>query len=180
MPRIVAISGKSGCGNTTVSRLLSERLGVRLINYTFRTMADELGVTFDRMLEMAAADPSYDRAVDTRQVELARLGDCVIGSRLAMFLLSDAALRVYITASAEVRASRIHKREGGDYAAILEFTQTRDRNDRERYKKLYGIDNNDLSYADLVINSELWTPEHEVDIIVAALERAVERAGSRT
>ena len=37
--RIVAISGKSGCGNSTVSRLLSDRLGVQLINYTFRRMA---------------------------------------------------------------------------------------------------------------------------------------------
>jgi cytidylate kinase len=28
----IAVSGKSGCGNTTVSRLLSQRLGIRLIN----------------------------------------------------------------------------------------------------------------------------------------------------
>lgn len=28
----VAISGKSGCGNTTVSTLLAEKLGVKLIN----------------------------------------------------------------------------------------------------------------------------------------------------
>ena len=35
----IAISGKSGCGNTTVSTLLSEKLGIKLINYTFRTLA---------------------------------------------------------------------------------------------------------------------------------------------
>jgi CMP/dCMP kinase len=179
MPRIVAISGKSGCGNTTVSRLLAERLGVRLINYTFHTMAEELGVSFERMLEMAAADSSYDRSVDKKQVELARSGDCVIGSRLAMFLLPDATLRVFITASAEVRAERIRKREGGDYGSILEFTQRRDRNDHERYEKLYGIDNDDLSCADLVVNSELWTPEHEVEIIATALERTGARAAQR-
>jgi cytidylate kinase len=175
MPTIVAISGKSGCGNTTVSRLLAERLGVRLINYTFHAMAEERGVSFERMLEMAAADSSFDRILDATQVELARSGDCVIGSRLAMFLLHDATLRVFIKASPEVRAGRIRSREGGDFASILEFTQRRDANDHERYEKLYGIDNDDLSCADLVINSELWSPEHEVDIIASALERITGR-----
>jgi cytidylate kinase len=170
--RIVAISGKSGCGNTTVSRLLAERLGVRLINYTFRAMAEEKGISFARMLELAAGDDSYDRELDARQVELARSGDCVIGSRLAMFLLPDAALRIFLSARPEIRASRIHSREGGDYDSILDFTKIRDESDHTRYKKIYGIDNDDLSGADLVMNSELWTPEQEVDIIVAALERA--------
>ena len=35
----IAISGKSGCGNTTVSSLLAERLGVKLFNFTFRQLA---------------------------------------------------------------------------------------------------------------------------------------------
>ncbi len=176
-PRIVAISGKSGCGNTTVSRILAERLGVKLINYTFRAMAEELGVGFERMLEMAASDDRYDRELDAKQVELARLGDCVIGSRLAMFLLPDAALRVFLSGSAEVRAGRIHAREGGSLEGIIDFTKKRDRSDHERYKRIYGIDNDDLSCADLVINTELWSAEHEVDIIMAALERAKPKAG---
>jgi cytidylate kinase len=32
----IAISGKSGCGNTTVSRMVAEKLGLRFINFTFR------------------------------------------------------------------------------------------------------------------------------------------------
>ena len=41
----VAISGKSGCGNTTVSGMLAKTLGVTLINYTFRQLAAEKGMT---------------------------------------------------------------------------------------------------------------------------------------
>ena len=37
----IAISGKSGCGNTTVSGLLAQKLGIKLINYTFRQLAEE-------------------------------------------------------------------------------------------------------------------------------------------
>jgi CMP/dCMP kinase len=170
-PRIVAISGKSGCGNSTVSRLLAERLGVRLINYTFRAMALDKGVSFEEMLNLANGDPdySYDRELDARQVDLAREGDCVIGSRLAMWLLPDAVLRLYLAGSLEVRAARIHAREGDDLSEKLAFTKSRDESDHERYLKIYGIDNDDLSAADLVINTELWKPEAIVEIACAAL-----------
>ena len=65
---IIAISGKSGCGNSTVSGLLAKRLKRRLVNYTFHTMADEMKVPFEALLEMASADTSYDRLLDERQV----------------------------------------------------------------------------------------------------------------
>jgi cytidylate kinase len=171
--RIVAISGKSGCGNSTVSRLLSERLGFKLINYTFRRMAEERGISFEEMLRRANEDPdySYDRALDARQVELARERDCVIGSRLAMWLLPDAALRVFLAGSLEVRAGRIHEREGADLSDKLAFTRERDESDHERYLHIYGIDNDDLAAADLVINTEKWKPQAIVDIVDLALRR---------
>lgn len=171
-PRIIAISGKSGCGNTTVCNILAQRLGCRLINYTFRAMAQDRGLPFEELLRLANADPdyAYDRELDAKQVELAREGDCVIGSRLAMWLLPDASLRVYLAGSLEARAARIHAREGSSLAEKLAFTRERDKSDHERYLKIYGIDNDDLSSADLVINTEAWKPEAEVDIIVAALK----------
>jgi cytidylate kinase len=176
-PRIIAISGKSGCGNSTVSRLLAERLGVRLINHTFRKMAEEKGIGFEEMLALANADSnfSYDRALDAKQVELAHQQDCVIGSRLAIWLLPDAALRIYLSGSLEVRAGRIHEREGADLADKLAFTKERDASDHRRYLHIYGIDNDDLSAADLIINTELWLPEAIVEIAVSALTHIKKR-----
>ena len=49
----IAISGKSGCGNTTVSTLLSQKLGIKLINYTFRQLAAEKGLTLAQVIENA-------------------------------------------------------------------------------------------------------------------------------
>jgi cytidylate kinase len=170
-PFIVAISGKSGCGNSTVSRLVSERLGLRLINYTFRAMAVDKGIGFEEMLTLANSDPgfSYDRSLDAKQVELAHEGDCVIGSRLAIWLLPDAVLRLYLAGSLEVRAARIHAREGDNLAEKLAFTRERDISDHARYREIYGIDNDDLSSADVVINTELWKPEAIANIVVTAL-----------
>lgn len=170
--RILAVSGKSGCGNTTVSGILAEKLGIRLINYTFRSLARDMGIEFNTLLERAQSDPSFDRAVDEKQVALAREADCVVGSRLAMWMLPDAALKVYLWASPEVRASRIHAREGSSLEEIMAFTAKRDHRDHERYLELYGIDNDDWSGADLTINTEGFPPAQIASIIETAyLER---------
>lgn len=167
----VAISGRSGCGNTTVSTMLAERLGVSLINYTFRQLAAERGMTLAEVIEAAKADDSYDVAVDTHQVELARRGSCVLGSRLAIWMLRDADVKVYLMASDDTRAKRILNREGGDLDRIKEFTAMRDREDSARYMKLYGIDNGEYEFADLKIDTATRTPEAIVELVLAYLEK---------
>lgn len=167
----IAISGKSGCGNTTVSRLLAERLGIALINYTFRSMAEEEGVTFEQMCLLAEQDDHWDRTLDERQVARARDRSCVLGSRLAAWLLTDATLTVYLSASLDVRASRIQQREGGRSADVRDATAERDRRDRARYLALYDIDIDRWDHVDLVVETDQQAPEAIVDRIVVELER---------
>jgi cytidylate kinase len=163
----IAISGKSGCGNTTVSRLVAEALGMRFINYTFRTLAAEKGKTLREILTLAAEDDSWDREVDRRQVALAREnGGCVLGSRLAVWMLTEAELKVYLRAAPETRARRIQNREGGSLEDVAAFTAERDRQDRERYLRIYQIDNDDYSFVDLVIDTDELTPPSISEIIV--------------
>jgi cytidylate kinase len=169
----IAISGKSGCGNTTVSRLVAGKLGYRFINFTFRSLAEENKITLQEVLRNAAVDDSWDREVDRRQIALAleSEGGCVLGSRLAIWMLKDAALKVYLHADSKTRAERIMQREGGSFTQVNAFTEERDRQDSERYRRLFGIDNNDFSIADLVINTEKFKPEQVADILIAALPR---------
>ena len=171
----VAISGKSGCGNSTVSRLVAQKLGIRMINYTFRTLAEEQGVSFAEMRHMAEEDPQWDRIVDKRQREMALEGSCVLGSRLAVWVLREEAdLRVFLDATEEERARRIQKREGGTFEQKLKETRTRDKNDRERYLRLYGIDNNDYSFCDLIVDTERHVPE-EIAELIAGTARSLSR-----
>lgn len=165
---IIAISGKSGCGNTTVSKLVAESLGRRFINFTFRVLAEEKNMSLHQILALAEEDASWDRLVDARQVELARQQDCVIGSRLALWLLPDADLKVYLKASPEARVDRIHAREGGDKTQIARFTSERDIRDHRRYLETYGIDTDDVSAAHLVIDTERWDARQIARIIADA------------
>lgn len=164
----IAISSRSGCGNTTVTRLVSEALGYPMINFTFRQMAEERGVDFWEFCAMAEKDWEIDRELDRRQVEMAMsVPDCVLGSRLAIWMLKEAELKVYLTASPETRARRIQKREGGTFEERYRETVVRDGNDTERYRKIYGIDNSTASsVADMIIATDDISPEEIAAMIV--------------
>jgi len=165
----IAISGKSGCGNTTVSTLLSKSLNIQLVNFTFRQLAHEKNLTLAQIIENAKTDDSYDIEVDTKQVELAKKQSCVLGSRLAIWMLKEADFKVYLYASEQTRAERILNREGGSLEEIKKFTAMRDEQDSIRYKRLYKIDNNDYSFADLIVDTANYKPEQIVELILAKL-----------
>ncbi|MDR1232326.1 MAG: cytidylate kinase family protein [Spirochaetaceae bacterium] len=168
----IAISGKSGCGNTSVGKLTASRLGLDFINWTFRNLAEKRGVPFEKALELARTDDSWDREVDAYQVELAmRSNGCVLSSRLAIWMLEEADVRVYLRASPEVRAARIVKREGGDLGEKARFTENRDKDDRARYLSLYNIDNDNYDFADLIIDTDNLGIEEIVSAIIGHVNR---------
>jgi cytidylate kinase len=169
---IIAVSGMSGCGNTTVSKIVADRLGLKFINFTFRTLAQEKGIEFKKVLELAAKDDSWDKEVDSRQVQLAReSGGCVIGSRLAIWMLEEAELKVYLRAKPETRAARIVNREGGNLEEIAAFTADRDLQDNRRYIRIYNIDNYKYEFANLIIDADNLNPDEIANLIIEAAEK---------
>ena len=166
----IAISGKSGCGNTTVSKKIAKKLKIEVINYTFRTMEDEKGVSYNEIRRLAELDDSYDIYLDNKQVELASKGSCVLGSRLAIWMLKEADIKIYLSASVEIRGTRIAIRENADIEETILETRDRDRKDSHRYKRIYGIDTSDFSFADLIIDVEAHNEKETIDIILKAVE----------
>ena len=163
----IAVSGRSGCGNTTISRMAAEALDLTFINFTFRSLAEENNLKLEKILELAEKDDSWDKKVDTRQVQIAQESEgCVLGSRLAIWMLKEADLKVYLYAKPETRAARIHMREGGSLQEVADFTAGRDKHDHDRYLRIYGIDTDDYSFADLIIETDEITPQQITDMII--------------
>ena len=168
----IAISGKSGCGNTTVSQMVADKLGYPMINFTFRSLSEEKGIEFWTFCKMAEQSDEFDREVDKRQVEMAlAVEDCVLGSRLAIWMLEKADLKIYLTATTEERARRINEREGGSLEQRLQETILRDQRDSARYMRLYTIDNSDTSIADLVIDTTDMVAEQVANRILEEVRR---------
>jgi cytidylate kinase len=168
----IAVSGKSGCGNTTISRMVSEKMGLSFVNFTFRSLAEEKNISLEEVLKKAAEDDWWDREVDRRQVALAQQTDsCIIGSRLAIWMLKDADLKVYLKASPKTRAERIVRREGGTLEEVAAFTKERDKQDSERYLRIYNINNDDYSFADVIINTDHKSIEEIAELIIDTVNK---------
>jgi len=174
---IVTISGQSGSGKTTVANLVAERLGIPAVDVggIFRGLAAKRGLDILEMARYAEKHPEIDRELDAATIKMCReKKDLVLQGRLAAWMTRKnglEAFRVWIDASPRVRAERIVKREGGDLAKVLAYTNERDAENRRRYLDTYGLDLNDLSVYDTVIRTDNRSIEQVVSALIRALHK---------
>lgn len=169
---IITISGTPGSGKSTLSKLLSARLGMELVSIgdIFRKMAQDRCMSLEEFGLLAKRDEDIDRKLDEEQKRIAKEKDNIIlEGRLSGFLV-DADLKVWLKAPVEVRTERIAQREGKPGSAAMAETSEREQCERERYLDYYNIDINDLSVYDLVIDSSKWGPEEINEIVVKAVD----------
>lgn len=170
----IAISGHSGCGNTTATSNVGRALHLKVMNYTFRDLAKDLNMSFDDLHKEASSNYIYDYLTDLINIRAALQPDIVLGTRLAAWLM-EAELRIWLHAPLEARAARINRRESekaSSYEQVLYKTLKRDEDNRRRYLRLYGLEINDHSDFDITINTEKLTAEQVSGLIVAAAQWA--------
>jgi predicted cytidylate kinase len=166
--RSLAVGGLPGTGTTTACRKLAEVLDLphHYSGQIFRDMAKERNLTLAALGDLAERDPTIDRIIDDRQVELLRTGPVILEGRLAGFLAHrDAvdAYKVWFHAEPYVRAERITRREGGDVEERMAEMRIREASERKRYLAYYGFDVSDLGIYDLVVDSTDRTPLEVVE-----------------
>lgn len=155
----ITISGHAGSGKTSVSRELAKATGFKVISAgsVFRDLAKDANMTLEEFSRYAEEHKEIDFLVDRRQVELANeYGDCIIEGRLSGWMIKDAEFKIWLRSSIKTRIRRIINRENREYEDVLRETISREKIEKERYKKFYNIDIDDLSIYDLVINTEKW------------------------
>ena len=161
---LVTLSGLPGSGTTTAARAVSADLGVEWVNggALWRAMAAERGMDVAEFSRYAETHPDVDVELDQRLSDRARVGQCLLESRLAGWLATRAGtpgVRVWVTCDEELRARRVARREGVPVEVALAQNKAREASEGTRYHRLYGIDLDDLSIYDLVLDSGELTPE---------------------
>jgi len=170
---LITVSGPAGSGKSTLAADLAARLGYEHVSGgdIFREIAAERGLTPLELNELAEEDDRIDRDLDARLRSTARdRSDLVLESRLAGWMAGDHAdLRVWLDAPLDVRAARIADREDKPVETAREETGARTESEALRYREYYGIDIEDRSIYDLVVNTARWGPDGVVDIVEHAV-----------
>jgi cytidylate kinase len=173
---LVTVSGLPGSGTSTVAHLAARRLGLAHVDggTVFRGMASERGLDLRAFSSVAETNSDIDVELDTRLAAIARAGSVVLESRLAAWIAANegiAATSVWIDGDEWVRARRVALREQIEPAQALEANRAREASERLRYQTLYGIDLDDHSVYDLVIDATNESAEAVAESIAAAASK---------
>lgn len=174
---VIAVSGLHGAGKTTIVRALAKKFKLRYIcaGTIFRQLADAHGMTLDEFSRYAERHPAIDRDIDKRTAAAAGEGSVLIDARLAGWMAKRADVKIMLTAPLKVRARRIARRERRSYREVFEETVKRERSEARRFKRLYGIDIDDSSPFDLVLNTQRLRASETARILGLAINYLTKR-----
>jgi len=148
----IIISGMPAVGKTTVSKIIGDSLGLRVLGGgdVLKEMAVEEGYapggedwwdTADgiNFLEKRKKSADFDREVDERLLRKAKSGNVVITSYTLPWL-SEHGTKIWLSGSVESRAGRMAKRDHTGEEKCVEIIAIRDKENYEIYKKHYRIE----------------------------------------
>lgn len=172
---LVTVSGPPASGTSTLCNSISEEIEAKVISAgdIFYELANEKGMTPKEFSELAEKKPEFDREIDNTIKERMTehyngntdFRNLIVDSRLAGWHgreISD--LQIYLKAPIDVRYQRLDERDEN-----VEQIEKREESERSRYMEHYGIDINDLSVYDLVIDTSVFSEDEVRKITLTAV-----------
>jgi CMP/dCMP kinase len=196
----VAIDGPAAAGKGTIARAVAAQFGFAHLDtgLLYRAVGAKGGdpvaaaqgltaadLARDDLRTMAAghaaslvaAMPAVRAALTDFQRRFARRkgGTVLDGRDIGTFICPEAEIKLFVTASAPVRAHRRWLELGGDQAQILAEVMARDERDTNR------ADAPLVAAKDaLIIDTSAQSVDEAVAVVITAVERAFERASKST
>ncbi len=170
---VITVSGPPGSGKTTYAKKIAEVFGLRYFSTGryFRELAIKQGMSLKKFHLKAEKDSKIDYEVDRKALEEAKKGGVVLDGHLTGWTAKDYAdIKIYLTAPLQVRAKRIAKRDMKSVEEALEEIKLREESNKRRYLKFYGINIDDLSIYDIVINTSKWSKETIEKVLINLVE----------
>lgn len=166
---IITIAGKLGSGKSSTAKMVASILNYK--HYStgdfMREIAYKRGLSLADLSILAENDPSIDKELDDRNLEIGKMGNIVLDSRLGFHFIPES-FKVFLeldslTASVRILEDKLNNPNRNTEATgsfdtieiIEKKINERLKSERKRYKDLYNIDDHTAhSNFDLVINTK--------------------------
>ncbi len=168
----IIISGWPAVGKTTIACKLAEEFEIVMYNGgdILKMLAEEdRGYSVKRddwwdtieakkFMEKRKSDPSFDKKVDKKLIEIVKKGRTVITSYTLPWLVLDESIiiiKFWLRGSSENRARRMANRDGIIFEEAKRIIKLRDEENKKIYYRLYGFRfGEDLTVFDYVLNTD--------------------------
>jgi len=177
---IITITGGPGTGTLTGSRKVAASLGYEFFSSgdLFRIIAKRHGVSVEQLHLLGATTDGADDEVDGALSDLKDRSKLVIDSRLAFYWIPDS-FKVCFVANPRVAAERVFKhiktdgresQTGQSVEEVYEAGVARRANEHKRYQTRYGVDMDDMSQFDLIVDTSENGIEATADLVIRAYQ----------
>lgn len=186
----IVISGWPAVGKTTMACKLAEEFDIIMYNGgdILKMLAEDRGYSVKRddwwdtieakkFMEERKTDPSFDKKVDDKLIEIVRKGGTVITSYTLPWLVVDESviiIKFWLRGSLENRAKRMANRDSISFAEAKRITKLRDEENKRIYFRLYGFRfGEDLTVFDYVLNTDTLLLDSLVEISKLIVRRHI-------
>ena len=187
---VICISGLAGCGKSTVAKKLAEKYGLKYYSggEALKALAIESGYKpIERgwweseeglsFLRRRSRDSSFDRRIDEKLIEAAKVGNVVLDSWTMPWLLKGG-FKVWLECSERVRAERLAKRDGISFQAALRALRVKEERTRRIYRGLYGFSlGEDFGPFDLILDVSVLSADEVLQALSLVVENLLFKKG---
>ena len=188
----IVISGWPAVGKTTIACKLAEEFDITMYNGgdILKMLAEEENKGYSvkrddwwdtieakKFMEERKSDPSFDKKVDDKLIQIVKKGGAVITSYTLPWLVVDESviiIKFWLRGSPENRAKRMANRDGISFAEAKRITKLRDEENKRIYYRLYGFRfGEDLTVFDYVLNTDRLSLDSLVEISKLIVRRHI-------
>ena len=187
----IVISGWPAVGKTTIACRLAEEFGSVMYNGgdILKMLAEDKGYSVKgddwwdtaeakNFMEERKSDPSFDKKVDNKLIEIVKKGGAVITSYTLPWLVLEESvviiIKFWLRGSPENRAKRMANRDDISFAEAKSIIKLRDEENKRIYYRLYGFRfGEDLAVFDYVLNTDRLSLDSLVEISKLIVRRHI-------
>jgi cytidylate kinase len=168
----ITVSGTSGSGKSNISRAIAKEFKLKHVSVgdIFRKLASERKMNVVKFAGVREKEVDY--RADEETLKLVKKGRIVLNGRLTGWVAGDNAdVRIFITCDINEKAKRVSKRDVESITEAKKDLEKRDTDDNCVYKELYGIDMNDLSIYNEIIDTTKISTEESSKIAIELIKK---------